>query len=244
MKWKIALFALVGLVVAANAEPKKACGEKDQMKCAEDKLINVMDKINEQESIKIYGDMVTMKKIPVQTVEEGGDQSETDPLLSKVDRFLKERKIQINFPSDGSSADFFGRALGEKEVDFELRSLAQGASEGRSKLKKILIPVLLALKLKAMIVLPIVITLIGLVGIKGLGTGLAALLISGAVALKALLTPPPLPPRVSYGIIKPHDVHHDHWHRSQEEISQPYRGWTPEYNDQFQGYQGYQGILP
>ena len=97
-------------------------------------------------------------------------------------------------------------------------------------MKRIILPLLLALKLKALIILPIVITIIGLIGIKGLGAGVMALLLSGAVALKALLTPPPpLSARVSYGIVKPHDIHHDHWHRSQEEINQPYRGWSPDY---------------
>ena len=104
----------------------------------------------------------------------------------------------------------------------------------RTKLKRIILPILLALKLKALIILPIIITMIGLIGIKGLGVGLAALLLSGAVALKALLTPPPpLSARVSYGIVKP-EIHHDHWHRSQEEIHQPYRAWAPEYSvDQY-----------
>ncbi|XP_046621005.1 uncharacterized protein LOC124305510 [Neodiprion virginianus] len=237
MKWEIALLTVSLALV--NAETKKEC--ENDMRCAEDKLTRVMDQLNGEDTIRIYGDMITLEKIPVDASEVS--QYETDPLLSSVDRFLQSRKIHLSFPHDGSSADLFGRALGEKDVQLELRSFTQGASEGRSKLKKILIPVLLALKLKAMIVLPIVITLIGLVGIKGLGTGLAALLISGALALKALLTPPPLPPRVSYGIIKPHDIHtHDHWHRSQEEVSEPYRGWVPEYVDQFQGYQGYQGV--
>lgn len=100
----------------------------------------------------------------------------------------------------------------------------------RTKLKRVLLPLLLALKLKALIILPIIITIIGLIGIKGLGAGLMALLLSGAVALKALLTPPPpLSTRISYGVVKPHDIYHDHWHRSQEEINQPYRGWSPDY---------------
>lgn len=99
----------------------------------------------------------------------------------------------------------------------------------RTKLKRMIVPILLALKLKALIVLPIVITLIGLVGIKGLGAGLAALLLAGAVSLKALLTPPPpYPARVSYGIVKP-EIYHEHWHRSQEEVNQPYSAWSPEY---------------
>lgn len=91
-----------------------------------------------------------------------------------------------------------------------------------------IVPLLLLLKLKALIILPIVITIIGLVGIKGLGVGFMSLFVSGAIALKTLLTPPP-PPRVSYGVVRPHEIHHDHWHRSEQEVNQPYRGWAPEY---------------
>lgn len=99
----------------------------------------------------------------------------------------------------------------------------------RTKLKRLIIPLLLLLKVKELIILPIIISVIALVSIKGLGASLMSLLISGAVGLKALLTPPP-PPRVSYGVVRPHEIHHDHWHRSEAEVNQPYRGWAPEYN--------------
>ncbi|KMQ95662.1 hypothetical protein RF55_4111 [Lasius niger] len=92
-----------------------------------------------------------------------------------------------------------------------------------------IVPLLFLLGLKAIIILPIIVSVIALIGIKGIGAGLMSLVLSGAVALKALITPPP-PPRVSYGIVRPHEIHHDHWHRSEEEVNQPYRGWTPEYN--------------
>lgn len=134
MKWKFALITVSLALV--NAEPKKAC--ESDLRCAEDKLTRVMDKLNDEDVIRIYGDMVTLEKIPVEAVEV---QTETDPLLSRVDRFLRGHKVRISFPNDGSSADFFGRALGEKNVDFELKSLTQGASEGKSpKLVKRSVP--------------------------------------------------------------------------------------------------------
>jgi hypothetical protein len=109
----------------------------------------------------------------------------------------------------------------------------------RTKLKRIILPLLLALKLKAIIILPIIVTLIGLIGIKGLGAGFLALLLSGAVALKALLTPSSVyPARISFN--KPYDYHHDYWHRTQEDlINQPYRAWTPEisFDPQYNPYQ-------
>lgn len=102
----------------------------------------------------------------------------------------------------------------------------------RTKLKKMILPLLVLLKFKTLVILPIIITVIGIIGINGLGTAFLALLLSGGVVLKALLTPPP-PPRVTYGVVRPHEIHHDHWHRSEQEVNSPYRGWAPEYNDQY-----------
>ncbi|XP_015585295.1 uncharacterized protein LOC107263025 [Cephus cinctus] len=205
----------------------------------EEKILRAIDALEAEESIGIYGDMITLEKVPVVEAREDAGL-ERDPLLKRVDQFLGSRKIHIALPREGPSAQYVGRALGATSgsLDIDLRGMTGGgASEARTKLKKIILPILLALKLKALVVLPIVITLIGLIGIKGLGAGLAALLLSGAVALKALLTPPPPPQltatRLSYGIYKPHDIHHETWHRSQQqqqEINeQPYAGWAPDY---------------
>lgn len=56
-----------------------------------------------------------------------------------------------------------------------------------SKIKKILLPILLLLKLKAAIVIPAILSAIALVAFKGLGASLIALAISGATGLKSLL---------------------------------------------------------
>ncbi|XP_054007538.1 uncharacterized protein LOC128891778 [Hylaeus anthracinus] len=223
------------LIVLALQMAAFVAAEDVDTAVTETKLTRAMDELNRKESIGIYGDMVTLEKVDVD--EDAETRASEDPLVSRIEKFLRTRKVQIHFPTDGSTADVFGRALGQKDVGVELRALTTGASEARTKLKKILLPLLLALKLKAMIVLPIVITLIGLIGIKGLGAGLMSLLLSGAVALKALLSPPPpYPARVSYGIVKP-EIHHEQWHRSQEEVNQPYRGWAPEFGPEQYPYQ-------
>ncbi|XP_012345421.2 uncharacterized protein LOC105736234 [Apis florea] len=221
-------FALLSLACAAIAQDPS----RDQ---AEIRLTRAMDELNKRDTIEIYGDMITLEKVDVAR-EEGRSSTSEDPLVGQIERFFNSRRIRVHLPNDGSSADMFGRALGRKDMAVELRALTTGASEARTKLKKIVLPLLLALKLKAMIVLPIIITLIGLIGIKGLGAGLLSLLLSGAVALKALLTPPPPPARVTYGVVKP-EIHHEHWHRSQEELNQPYRGWAPEFGPEQYPYQ-------
>ncbi|XP_006609391.2 uncharacterized protein LOC102676264 [Apis dorsata] len=220
------LLALLSLACLAVAEDPRN---------AEIRLTRAMHELNERDTINVYGDIITLERVASDD-EEGRSTKSEDPLIGEIERFLRSRRIRVRLPNDGSSADMFGRALGQKEMGVELRALTTGASEARTKLKKIVLPLLLALKLKAMIVLPIIITLIGLIGIKGLGAGLLSLLLSGAVALKALLTPPPAPARVTYGVVKP-EIHHEHWHRSQEELNQPYRGWAPEFGPEQYPYQ-------
>ncbi|KYQ59803.1 hypothetical protein ALC60_01188 [Trachymyrmex zeteki] len=230
MKTKVIILLalqLLTLVIAGSSQE-----DGNSLEHLEGKLIRAMDDINRKDIIDVYGDIITLEK-----VAEDGELSEksADPLVSRIEKFLKSRKIQINLPNDASTAGLFARALGQRNIDIELKSLARGTSEARTKLKRMIMPLLILLKLKAIIVLPIVISMIALIGLKGLGAGLMSLLISGAVALKALVTPPP-PARVSYGIVRPHEIHHDHWHRSEEEVNQPYRGWTPEYNGEHYPY--------
>lgn len=90
-------------------------------------------------------------------------------------------------------------------------------------------PLMVLLDVTALIFLPGLVTVIGAIGFSGIGASLMSLVVSGAVALGALFTPPP-PPRVTYGVVRPHDIHHDHWHRSEQEINPSYRGWPPEFN--------------
>ena len=52
-------------------------------------------------------------------------------------------------------------------------------AEARGKLKKLLVPILLALKFKSAVILPIVFTILTLVSIKALKVGLVALVLAG-----------------------------------------------------------------
>ncbi|EGI57643.1 PREDICTED: uncharacterized protein LOC105153525 [Acromyrmex echinatior] len=230
MKIKVIILLALQLLTLVIADSDQEVG--NSLEHLEGKLTKAMDEINRKDIIDVYGDVITLEK-----VAEDGELSEesTDPLVSRIEKFLRSRKVQINLPNDASTAGLFARALGQRNIDIELRSLARGTSEARTKLKRMIMPLLILLKLKAIIVLPIVISMIALIGLKGLGAGLMSLLISGAVALKALVTPPP-PARVSYGIVRPHEIHHDHWHRSEEEVNQPYKGWTPEHNGEHYPY--------
>jgi len=99
----------------------------------EAKLTMTMDELNRKDTINIYSDMVILRKIP----EDGNSSQESaDPLVNRIEKFLRTRKIQINLPNDSSPAGLFGRALGQKNIDIELKSLTNGASEGKQCIGK------------------------------------------------------------------------------------------------------------
>lgn len=131
---KILVISLcLGTMVMSN--PVKVSNLKN-LEIMETKLTEEMDQLNKQESISIYGNMISLEKISVdekeEEEEEVKEENETrDPLVRRIDEFLKSRKIQISFPNDGSSVDFLGRALGEKNIEFQLRELTHGTFEGK-----------------------------------------------------------------------------------------------------------------
>lgn len=67
-----------------------------------------------------------------------------------------------------------------------------------------MLPLLLLLKLKAIILIPIVLSVIALVAFKGLGAGLIALVLSGATAFKSVLEGHHTAKKVSFEVIPPH----------------------------------------
>jgi hypothetical protein len=56
-------------------------------------------------------------------------------------------------------------------------------TEARGKLKKLFLPILLALKFKSAVILPVVFTLLTLISLKALKVGLIALLMAGKLIL-------------------------------------------------------------
>lgn len=131
MKTKVIVVLALQLITLVVADSNQKDG--NSLEQLEGRLTRTMDELDREDSIGIYGDMVTLEKIA-----EDGEPSEksVDPLVSRIEKFLRTRKIQINFPNDASTAGLFGRALGQQNIDVELRSLTHGASEGNTYIRE------------------------------------------------------------------------------------------------------------
>jgi len=126
MKIKVIILLALQLLTLVIADSSQE--NENNLEHLEKKLTRAMDEINRKNIIGIYGDMVTLEK-----VAENREPSEesSDPLVSRIEKFLRTRKLQINLPNDASTAGLFARALGQRNIDIELRSLTRGTSEGK-----------------------------------------------------------------------------------------------------------------
>lgn len=122
---------LAALVVAADPTSRE---DGNSLEYVEGKLTKAMDELNKRDTIGIYGDVITIEKIGAENGGEQPSEMSADPLVGRVERFLRSRKIQINLPNDSSTAGLFGRALGRSSIDVKLKSLTQGTSEGKRRI--------------------------------------------------------------------------------------------------------------
>lgn len=86
------------------------------------------------------------------------------PLEDDIEDFIKSNEISMETPF-GSSVTLNGRSLDNGEVDLKLRLGSGNAVEARkkSKIKKIIAPILIVLVLKAITLIPLA---LGILGIK------------------------------------------------------------------------------
>lgn len=131
MKTKVIILLALQLLTSVTADSSQE--NRNSLEHLEEKLTRAMDEINRKDTIDVYGDMITLEK-----VAEDGEPSEDseDPLVSRIEKFLRTRKVQINLPNDVSTAGLFARALGQRNIDVELGSLARGTSEGKRRIIK------------------------------------------------------------------------------------------------------------
>jgi len=125
---RITAIVVLALLTLVTGDASREDGNSSE-EHLEGKLIRVMDELNAKDSIDVYGDIVSLKKVEAKSV--GASEESADPLVGRIERFLKTRKLEVNLPDDTSTAGLFGRALGQRSIDVQLRSLARGTSEGK-----------------------------------------------------------------------------------------------------------------
>nr|XP_022917863.1 uncharacterized protein LOC111427111 [Onthophagus taurus] len=187
MKVLLVFFITVSVFISVTRSEDiyKDCGES--IKCSEDKLIKIIDRIDSEPKLEILDGSIVLEK--KDNVGDLVQSRANEDIFDRLIRFLRSHELKIGIPeSEGNN--------------IEAR---------KSKLKKFILPLLLILKLKAAIIIPAVLSLITLISFKGLGASIMALSIAGATGLKSLLESHH-GHRVSYEVVP--QIHAPLWNRA------------------------------
>jgi hypothetical protein len=190
MKIFYVIFAVIAVASAAPSESDgllsttlkfvKDCGDKSMVLCLKERALHYVDQTNGDVSL---ADGVTLIQTeqPAQgrsfsdidlPAEPEERENEVDSLLvDRVARFLGSHTLQFQVPKDS--------------IQDMQRSLEEARKKGK-KAKKLLLPLLLLLKLKAAALLPLAIGFLALIAIKALIIGKLALILSAVIALKKI----------------------------------------------------------
>lgn len=84
-----------------NEKEFEKCGE--DFKCAEEKLISLVDELDSKPSLSLAGEVITVERTTVEM-----ETSQNEGLYERVARYLDSHELKFNFPNNRA-----GRALME-----------------------------------------------------------------------------------------------------------------------------------
>ncbi|GLH12211.1 Uncharacterized protein GBIM_16964 [Gryllus bimaculatus] len=182
------------------------CLAQNSVPASKYKLFSLRDRCSAQRTLFSLTEGVTVVKTPgAADAKVGGaprglgdDDSVEGALASRLEQFLETHTLKIDLSGKDvlNSVTSVGRALGDVADGLGLTEEEDDAAgavgeEGRGKKKKaakILMPLLLALKLKAAALIPLALGAIALIAGKALLIGKIALLLAAIIGLKKLLS--------------------------------------------------------
>ncbi|EDW97831.1 uncharacterized protein LOC6537573 [Drosophila yakuba] len=189
------------------ARTNSNCLGGDLSACFKTQALNTFDEIFFKDQYKL-SDFARVVRLPETqqrsllqepfeySEEPRGDDDEWNQLLKyglrRTERFLKSTALEVEWPEELTEAGRYEARFIGNDIDGELDLIDDGQRAGhfsRKKLKKMIIPLLLVLKifkLKLLLFLPFI---LGIAGLKKI-LGLAAIILPGLFAYFKLCRPP------------------------------------------------------
>ncbi|XP_015585286.1 uncharacterized protein LOC107263018 [Cephus cinctus] len=196
------LFVLCVILTVAAAQPAKNefwkgtsmdamvdqtkidCAQKnDEISCMKFKVLNLLDQIFRKDNFKVSETVeVTRNSYPVE--EQTSGRSEAS-FLDNVSSYLSSHDVTFKLPLE-SSVKVSARNIENDELSFNVkfgegRAAVQEAR--KSKLKKVIIPILVFVLLKAMTLIPLAIGILGLKAWNALQLSFFSFVVSVGLAI-------------------------------------------------------------
>ncbi|CRK87109.1 CLUMA_CG000856, isoform A [Clunio marinus] len=135
---------------------------------SDDQVITMINKLDEEQTLPLFGGLSLEK------VDNSGDISpRSESLTDRIIRYFQSHKV--NFELSEARTNVGGKI---KPV------IVKKVKKARGKLKKLMLPILLALKFKTAVILPIAFTILSLISLKALKVGLVALILAASSFVK------------------------------------------------------------
>ncbi|KAJ9577063.1 hypothetical protein L9F63_006343 [Diploptera punctata] len=162
----------------------KCTQSDDQVSCLKYEALTLLDHIFKKKSYKVSDavEIVRNSFNPEKRTPVESGRSDDDEVLDEVEQYIKSHDMVVNLPG-GATLNLSPRGLDDNEIDATFK-FDQVEGKGRkSKLKKILIPVLVFILLKVTTLIPLFIGALGLKAWNALQLSFFAFVISVALAI-------------------------------------------------------------
>ncbi|XP_071445154.1 uncharacterized protein Osi19 [Hetaerina americana] len=170
-------------------EIRTECERKDAVACIKMKALNFLDQVLRKDSFKVSENMAVVKNSYEKP--EGSEMRSSGSFLDHVEQYVQSHDVVAEVPSglpfSGSKVTFSSRNMDQDELNFSVKfpgSEGKAVSEARKgKLKKIIVPILVFVLLKAMTLIPLAIGVLGLKAWNALQLSFFSFVISVALAI-------------------------------------------------------------
>ncbi|XP_063989583.1 uncharacterized protein LOC135168901 [Diachasmimorpha longicaudata] len=197
MKYIVVCMAILALAGAQPAKPetwkggnmdsiveqtKTECAQKnDEMACMKFKVLNLLDQIFRKDNFKVSDSVEVTRNS--QPVEETAARSEAS-FLDTVQNYLVSHDVTFKLPLE-SAVKVSARNIEDDQISFDVKfGQGRAVEEARkSKLKKVIIPILVFVLLKAMTLIPLAIGVLGLKAWNALQLSFFSFVVSVGLAI-------------------------------------------------------------
>ncbi|XP_043685899.1 uncharacterized protein LOC122637670 [Vespula pensylvanica] len=163
-------------------QTKNECAQKnDEVSCMKFKVLNLLDQLFRKDNFKVSESVeVTRNSYPVEEVSARGEGS----FLDNVQSYLTTHDVTFKLPLD-STVKVSSRNIEDDRITFDVQfGQGRAAEEARkSKLKKVVIPILVFVLLKAMTLIPLAIGVLGLKAWNALQLSFFSFIVSVGMAI-------------------------------------------------------------
>ncbi|GAB0087569.1 uncharacterized protein DMENIID0001_018960 [Sergentomyia squamirostris] len=157
--------------------------DSDTLSCLKFKVMNFLDSIFQKDRFQIMGD------VEVQRNGVGDDFTgrSSASLMDKVEQIIHQHDVTFKLPGSEAKLTISGRDLNSNDLSLKLNlgeSTPRSAGEARrSKIKKLMAPIVVLIVLKAMTIIPMALGILGIKAWNALQLSFFSFVISTALAI-------------------------------------------------------------